>query len=57
MELLTGLIIGVVGGYIFGKISERRHAEAYLSKKYRMRNACIRIKEREYLTINESTIR
>ena len=31
MELLTGLIIGAVGGYIFGKISERRHAEAYLS--------------------------
>ena len=47
MELLTGLIIGAVGGYIFGKISERRHTEACLSKKYRMRNACIRIKERE----------
>lgn len=47
MELLTGLIIGAIGGYVFGKLSEKRHAEAYLVKKYRMRNACIRIKERE----------
>lgn len=47
MEYIIGLIIGIVIGFGIGKISERKHAEEYLSKKYRMRNACIRIKEKE----------
>lgn len=47
MEYIIGSIIGLVIGFVIGKVSERKHAEEYLTKKYRMRNACIRIKERE----------
>lgn len=47
MEYLVGIVIGLIVGFGIGKVSERKHAEEYLSKKYRMRNACIRIKERE----------
>ena len=47
MEYIIGIAISFIIGFCIGKISERKHAEEYLSKKYRMRNACIRIKERE----------
>lgn len=47
MEYLVGIVIGLIVGFCIGKVSERKHAEEYLSKKYRMRNACIRIKEKE----------
>ena len=47
MEYIVGIIIGLIVGFGIGKIYERKHAEKYLSKKYRMRNACIRIKEKE----------
>lgn len=47
MEYIIGIVIGLIIGFGIGKISEHKHAEKYLSKKYRMRNACIRIKERE----------
>lgn len=47
MEYLVGIVIGLIIGFGIGKVSERKHAEEYLSKKYRMRNACIRLKERE----------
>ena len=47
MEYIIGIIIGLIVGFGIGKIHERKHAEEYLSKKYRMRNACIRIKEKE----------
>lgn len=47
MEYIVGIVIGLIVGFGIGKVSERKHAEEFLSKKYRMRNACIRIKERE----------
>lgn len=47
MEYIIGIVISFIIGFSIGKISEHKHAEEYLSKKYRMRNACIRIKERE----------
>lgn len=47
MEYIIAAIIGLIIGFVFGRLSEHKHTEEYLSKKYRMRNACIRIKERE----------
>lgn len=47
MECLVAFVIGIIIGFGIGKVSERKHAKEYLSKKYKMRNACIRIKEKE----------